>query len=57
MKSSETGRIAQHVNPIVVMIGILLLATALTYLVDSGRYERDGRLVIPGSYQLLEKDR
>jgi uncharacterized ion transporter superfamily protein YfcC len=57
MKSSETGRIAQHVNPIVVMIGILLLATALTYVVDSGRYARDGRLVIPGSYQTLEKDR
>ena len=47
---------ARHVNPIVVMLGILLLATALTYMVDSGSYERDGRLVIPGSYQLIEKE-
>ncbi|MDH5619941.1 MAG: AbgT family transporter [Gammaproteobacteria bacterium] len=48
--------IAQHVNPIVIMIGILLLATGLTYIVDSGAFERDGRLVVPGSYQPLEKD-
>lgn len=56
MKPKDTTRIAQHVNPIVIMIGILLLATALTYFVDSGTFERDGRLVVPGSYQPLEKD-
>lgn len=39
------------------MIGILLLATALTYVVDSGEFERDGRLVVPGSFQELPKDR
>jgi len=57
MKPSEDEQLARHVNPIVVMIGILLLATALTYLVDSGEFRRDGGLVIPGSYQTLEKDR
>lgn len=47
----------RHVNPIVVMIGILFLATALTYLVDSGKFDRDGKLVVPGTYQALEKNR
>ncbi len=55
-KPSDTPKIAQHVNPIVIMIGILLLATALTYVVDSGAFEREGRLVIPGSYEPLAKD-
>ncbi|CAB0151236.1 hypothetical protein PSI9734_01649 [Pseudidiomarina piscicola] len=43
-------------NPLVVLLGILLLAGVLTYLVDSGSYERDGRLVVPGSYSVLDKD-
>ncbi|WP_323846394.1 hypothetical protein [Microbulbifer magnicolonia] len=43
-------------NPIVVLLGILLLATGLTYVVESGIYERDGKLVVPGSYRTLEKD-
>lgn len=43
-------------SPVIVLLGILLLATALTYLVESGRFERDGRLVVPGTYQVLEKD-
>mgnify|MGYP001825064956 CR=1 FL=1 len=55
-KPSDAPKIAQHVNPIVIMIGILLLATGLTYIVDSGAFERDGRLVVPGSFQPLEKD-
>jgi len=57
MMPSEPGPRASHVNPIVVLLGILLLATALTYLIDSGRYERDGRLVVPGTYHTIEKDR
>ncbi len=52
-----TARERKHVNPIIVLMGILFLAMGLTFLVDSGSYERDGRLVIPGSYQTLEKDR
>ncbi|RUO46594.1 YfcC family protein [Pseudidiomarina aquimaris] len=43
-------------NPLVVLFGILLLAGLLTYLVDSGSYEREGRLVLPGSYTVLDKD-
>jgi uncharacterized ion transporter superfamily protein YfcC len=51
------AREQKHVNPIIVLMGILFLAMGLTYLVDSGSYEREGRLVVPGSYQTLEKDR
>jgi uncharacterized ion transporter superfamily protein YfcC len=43
-------------SPVIVLLGILLLATALTYLVESGRYQREGRLVVPGTYQVLDKD-
>jgi uncharacterized ion transporter superfamily protein YfcC len=48
---------ARHVSPIVIMFGILLFATALTYFVDSGQFDRNGRLVIPGSYQTIDKNR
>lgn len=44
-------------NPIIILMGILLLATALTWLVGSGSYEREGRLVIPDSFETLDKDR
>ena len=44
-------------NPIVILLGILVLATALTWVIGSGFYEREGRLVIPGSYEPLEKAR
>ena len=57
MKPSEAGANSGHVNPIIVLLGILLLATALTYVIDSGVYERNGRLVVPGSYQTLEKSK
>lgn len=39
------------------MLGILALALVMTWIVDSGAYQRDGKLVVPGSYQTLEKDR
>ncbi len=43
-------------NPLVILLFILLIAGALTYLVDSGSYQRDGKVVIPGTFQLIEKD-
>jgi len=48
---------ARHAHPVIVLLGILALATALTYILDSGSYAREGKLVVPGSYQTLEKDR
>ncbi|WP_445425071.1 hypothetical protein [Alishewanella sp. HL-SH06] len=44
-------------NPIVVLLFILFLASCLTYLLDSGSYQRADGLVVAGSYQVIEKDR
>lgn len=56
MKDDTAKTLSKHTNPIIVLLGILLLAMALTYVVESGNYERDGRLVVPGSYEVIEKD-
>jgi uncharacterized ion transporter superfamily protein YfcC len=55
-RTESASKAGSHVNPIIVLLGILLLATAMTYCVDSGSYERDGRLVVPGTYATIEKD-
>lgn len=46
----------RHHNSFVVLLSILLLATLMTYVVESGRYQRQGRVVVPGTYQALEED-
>ena len=46
-----------RVSPVVILLGIVLLAAALTYIVDSGRFDRVDGVVVPGSYQTIEKDR
>ena len=56
VKTAKLARDRRTSNPIVILLGILLLATVLTFIVDSGAYQRDGRLVEPGSYHVLEKD-
>jgi uncharacterized ion transporter superfamily protein YfcC len=56
MTSDQKNHESRSVSPVIVMLGILLLAMGMTYLVDSGSYQRDGKLVIPGTYQTLEKD-
>jgi uncharacterized ion transporter superfamily protein YfcC len=53
---NQAGNEKKPLNPIIILLGILLLAMSLSYLVDSGEFERDGRLVVPGSFTLLEKD-
>jgi len=56
---TSEGKASEHrpTSPVIVLLGILLLATALTWLVESGAYQREGRLVVPDSFQTLEKDR
>ena len=44
-------------NPIVILLGILVFAMVLTFVLDSGAFDRQGKLVIPGSYEVIEKDR
>ena len=50
MKDETAKTLSKQTNPIVVLLSILVLAAILTYVVDSGSYQRDGRLVVPGSY-------
>lgn len=57
MQDETANSLSKHTNPIIVLLGILVLAALLTYLVDSGSYQRDGRLVVPDSYNVIEKDR
>lgn len=42
-------------HPILMMLGILVFAMALTYVLDAGQFRRNGHLVEPGSYQHVEK--
>ncbi|KGJ99290.1 YfcC family protein [Thalassotalea sp. ND16A] len=44
------------VNPIIILLGILLLAMCMSYVIDSGRYERNGAIVVPNTYQVMDKD-
>ncbi len=43
-------------HPIVMMLIITGLAMALTYLLNSGEFQRQGKLVVPGTYQVIDKD-
>jgi len=42
-------------HPIVMMICVLIAALAMTWLVNSGRFERHGKLVVPGTYHVVPK--
>lgn len=45
----------KQINPAIILLAIVLLAIAFTYAVNSGKFQRDNGLVVPGSYQVLEK--
>ncbi|MHC8375379.1 YfcC family protein [Pseudomonas sp. MDT1-16] len=53
----ENGKTGQRkpVNPAIILLSIVLLAVAFTYAVNSGTFQRQNALVVPGSYQVLEK--
>lgn len=55
--SSEQAPVQKgdSIHPIVILGAIVVLATILTYLVPSGSFEREGRSVVPGTYETLEK--
>jgi len=55
MTAAITPTKRKTINPIIILMGILFLAMSLTYFIDSGQYQRDGKIVIPNSYQELEK--
>lgn len=42
-------------NPVIMMLGIVFLAMIMTFVLPSGQYQREEKLVVPGSYAVLEK--
>ncbi len=56
MSSGDASQ-RKHTSPVVILLGIVFLATALTYLVDSGKYQRADGVVVPGTYETIDKNR
>lgn len=54
--ASAAAKPAKQLNPALILLSIVFMALAFTYLVDSGQFQRKDIAVIPGSYQTLEKD-
>ncbi|GAM57785.1 hypothetical protein JCM19231_4197 [Vibrio ishigakensis] len=46
----------KSLNPVIILLGVVFAALLLTYTLDSGEFQRDGKLIVPGSYQVLDKD-
>lgn len=44
-------------HPVAIMLLIMLFAMALTYVLDSGMFQRSGKLVVAGTYHVLPKER
>jgi uncharacterized ion transporter superfamily protein YfcC len=42
-------------NPILILLGLLVVAVVLTHLLPAGRFERHDDTVVPGSYRAIEK--
>lgn len=48
---------SRMLHPVAMMLLIMLVAIGLTYLLDSGEFQRHAKLVIPGTYQTIAKER
>ncbi|MGF1703425.1 AbgT family transporter [Photobacterium makurazakiensis] len=46
----------KSMNPVIILLFVVLAAVFMTYFLDSGAFERNGKLIVPGTYQVLEKD-
>lgn len=46
----------KSMNPVIILLFVVLAAVVMTYFLDSGAFERNGKLIVPGTYQVLEKD-
>ncbi|CAI85528.1 YfcC family protein [Pseudoalteromonas translucida] len=57
MSENNYSNEKKGLNPIIILLGILFLATLLTYIVDSGVYERDDNMVVANSYNIIDKDK
>ncbi|MGN6579574.1 MAG: SLC13 family permease [Bordetella sp.] len=51
----ENAPHGKMLHPVVMMLWVLIAALAMTWFVDSGQFERHGKLVVPGTYQVVPK--
>lgn len=42
-------------SPVIMMLLIVVITTILTFVLPSGEYQRQNKLVVPNSYQVIEK--
>ncbi|TFY93147.1 YfcC family protein [Pseudomonas nabeulensis] len=56
LDSAPAKKTSRPLNPAIILLSIVFLAMVLTYVVRSGQFERQDIRVIPGTYQVLEKD-
>ncbi|PUF27045.1 YfcC family protein [Salmonella enterica subsp. enterica] len=47
----------KNTNPSLVLLVVLILAVVLTWVIDSGKYQRQDKKVIAGTYQIIHKNR
>ncbi|AIY39235.1 Transporter [Collimonas arenae] len=48
---------SRMLHPVAMMLLIMLVAIGLTYVLDSGEFQRHAKLVVPGTYQQITKER
>lgn len=53
--ASPPAMAAKQMNPTLVLLFIVLVAVVMTWILDSGHFQYDGKKVIPGTYQVIEK--
>lgn len=55
LEGAHTGARHGRLHPVLIMLWVLLGAVALTHVLDAGVYKRHGKLVVPGTYQVVPK--
>lgn len=54
-KRQENKPHGKMLHPVVMMLWVLIAALVMTWFVDAGQFERQGKLVIPGTYHAVPK--
>lgn len=55
MSAAQVIRHPRRLHPILIMLGMLLVAVVLTHVIPSGKFERHAGEVVPGSYHIVAK--
>lgn len=55
MSTPQVVQRPRRLHPILIMLGVLLIAVVVTHLIPSGKFERRAGQVVPGSYHIVAK--